>query len=119
MNARLVKIQDWTKLARQAEWSVTKMAENCGVSKSTMQRHFHQHLDKTFRDWLAEQRLKLAIELRRDGSSIKEIAVRLGYRHPQNFAREFKKHWGKCPAKLLDQPSKTTSKIKMTQKDTK
>jgi AraC-like DNA-binding protein len=118
MNARLAKIKDWTELARLANWSLAQMAKHCCVSESTLLRHFHQYLGKTFRDWLVEQQLKLALELRRDGSSIKEIAVKLGYRHPQTFAREFKKHWGKCPVELLDQPLKTFSKTRMTEKAT-
>jgi AraC family chitin signaling transcriptional activator len=100
MNTKLNHIEDWLPIARQAGWSVTKMAKLCGVSVGTLRRHFLKHVGKTTRDWLTEQQQRLAIELLRDGSSIKETAGCLGYEDPTNFSRRFKQHWGVCPSLL-------------------
>ena len=57
-NVRLQRIQDWLAIAKQVDWSVSKMAEHCGVSESTLRRHYFQHLGKSPRSWLATERLK-------------------------------------------------------------
>jgi AraC-like DNA-binding protein len=69
---------------------------------------------KTPGEWLAEQRQHQAIELLRDGSSIKETASSLGYKQQTNFTRRFKEFWGACPS--LQSPS-TSLKPKMAEND--
>lgn len=98
MNARLARIQNWSELARQADWTVTALAKHCGVSVGTLRRHFLQQFGKIPKDWLAEQRQHEAIALLRDGSSIKETAACLGYKQQTNFTRKFKEYWGVCPS---------------------
>lgn len=98
MNARLAKIQDWPELARQVNWSVAKMAKQCGVSVRTLHRHFLDYMGKSTKAWLAEQRQHNAIELLCDGSSIKETATCLGYKQQGSLTRIYKKHFGICPS---------------------
>jgi AraC-like DNA-binding protein len=98
MNYKLQQIQNWTELARQANWSTAALAKLSKVSATTLRRHFLQQMRKTPGAWLAEQRQHQAIELLRDGSSIKETAFRLGYKHQTNFTRKFKEFWGACPS---------------------
>ena len=97
MNPRLTQIQNWPELARQANWSATALARHCGVSKDTLRRHLHQHTGKATGNWLAELRQHQAMELLRDGSTVKETAACLGYAHQTNFTRAFKAFWGVCP----------------------
>jgi AraC-like DNA-binding protein len=104
MNLKLNHIKNWSELARQAEWSVTKLAKLCGVSPDTLRRFFLKQKGETTKALLAEQRQHQAIELLRDGSSIKEIASCLGYKQQTNFTRKFKEFWGECPS--LPQPEK-------------
>jgi AraC-like DNA-binding protein len=104
MNRTLSQIQDWSQLAQQANWSVKAMAERCGVSESTLRRHFIRTMGKTTKKWISDQRQKQAIELLKDGSSIKETAMQLGFQHPNNFTREFRKYWGKHPSGILSAP---------------
>lgn len=98
MNTRLNHVQDWLELARQANWSTAALAEKCGVSVRTLHRHFLKKMGKNTKTWLAEQRQRNALELLCRGSSIKETASCLGYKHPSNFARKYKNHWGICPS---------------------
>lgn len=101
MNARLAKIQNWPELARQANWSTIVLAKQCSISRDTLRRHFLRHFGKPPKIWLAEQRQQQAIELLRDGSSIKETAACLGYKQQTNFTRKFKDFWGACPSMPL------------------
>jgi len=108
MNSRLNQIQNWLDLSREAKWSVSSLAKHCGVSSDTLRRHFLKQMGKTTKAWLAEQRQHQAIELLRDGSTIKETAACLGYKQQTNFTRKFKAFWGTCPS--LQAPVHTISR---------
>jgi transcriptional regulator GlxA family with amidase domain len=98
VHTNLKYIQDWPERARQAQWSVTVLAQQCGVSADTLRRHFLKQMGKSPGTWLTEQRQKRAVELLRDGSSIKETSAYLGYKHQTNFTRKYKEYWGACPS---------------------
>lgn len=98
MNTKLNHAQDWPKLAEQAKWSVAALAKLCGVSSETLRQHFHKNMGKSPGAWLSQSRQQQAVELLRDGSSIKETAICLGYKQQTNFTRKFKEHWGVCPS---------------------
>jgi AraC-like DNA-binding protein len=89
---------NWLDLAREANWSVTKMAKQCGISTQTLHRYFVENLGESTKCWVDEQRLCLAVELLCECYSIKETAYRLGYEHQSSFTRAFKKRWGICPS---------------------
>jgi len=97
MNSKLNHIQNWPELARQANWSVAKLAKSCGVSTSTLRRYIRKNMGKSTKAWLAEQRQCDAFKMIGDGASIKEAASSLGYKHPTNFSRSFKSRFGICP----------------------
>lgn len=101
MNAKLNNGHDWPTLARQANWSVTGLAKLCGVSSSGLRRHFLTHERRTPKHWMDEERLRQAIALLNDSSSIKETAIMLGYEQQTNFTRKFKAFWGVCPSVFL------------------
>lgn len=98
MNSRLDRIQNWPELAPAAGWFAAALAEKCGVSLRTLERFFREHMSNSPKAWFAEQRQRRAIELLREGRSIKEVAAMLGYRNQHHFAREFKKYNGYCPS---------------------
>lgn len=98
MNRDLDKIEDWLGRAQQANWSCAELARLCGVSKETLRQYFIRQLGKPPGRWLAEQRQNHAVELLLAGASVKETALRLGYKQQTNFTRKFKKFWGNCPS---------------------
>jgi AraC-like DNA-binding protein len=98
MNTKLERIQNWAELARQANWSVKKLSKLSGVSGETLRQHFHRQMGKSPGAWLAERRQQQALDLLRDGSTVKETAACLGYKQQTNFTRKFKEHWGICPS---------------------
>lgn len=97
MNSKLNYTENWPELARQARWSASKLAEKCGVSVRTLERHFNKKVGKSPKLWLTERRQCHAIKLLRDGSSVKEVSILLGYKHSTHFSRKFKNYWGFCP----------------------
>jgi transcriptional regulator GlxA family with amidase domain len=107
MNVRLSKIQNFPELTVQANWSVAALAELCGVSVRTLERHFWEACGKKPKAWLAEQRQRQALELIKDGSSVKETAAQLGYKHSTHLSRAFKRYWGDCPTRLNEKTNDT------------
>ena len=97
MNTRLHHIQNWPELAREANWSAAALAKECRVSVRTLERYFLKHFGDNPKAWLSEQQQRLAIQLMQNGSTIKETATLLGYKHATHFSRSFKNHWGHCP----------------------
>jgi AraC family chitin signaling transcriptional activator len=114
MNTRLEHIQNWPEFAGEANWSAAALAKKCGVSVRTLHRHFFKQMGKNTKTWLAEQRQRHAIELLRDGSSIKETAFSLGYKQPTNFTRKYKIHWGNCPS--LQPPTVSSTQAAVVRK---
>jgi transcriptional regulator GlxA family with amidase domain len=98
MNTKLKDIKNWPELAQQAKWSAADLAKHCNVSVRTLHRHFLKHQGKNPKTWLAEQRQLNARELLCGGSSVKEVAVCLGYKQPENFTRHYKSQTGICPS---------------------
>jgi AraC-like DNA-binding protein len=98
MKKRLHQIQNWPELAREANWCAATLAKNCGVSLRTLERYFLKEMGKCPKAWLSEQRQQRANELIQGGSSVKETAGNLDYKHTHHFARDFKGYWGYYPA---------------------
>ena len=94
---RLNDTKNWPEMARQADWSAAVLAKNCHVSLRTLQRYFSENMGKTPKKWLAEQRQHQAARLLKDDLSVKEVAARLDYKHPNHLSNTFKNHWGYCP----------------------
>lgn len=100
MNTKLNRNPNWLELAREANWSVEELAKQCGISSRTLYRYFIRRFGKHPRKWIGGQRQIEAIAMLKDGFSVKEVASRLGYKCPETFSREFKRHWGKSPTEI-------------------
>ena len=96
MSKRLEHIDNWPDLAQKAKGSVSALEKLCGVSVRTLERHFLETYGLRPKAWLAEQRQLQAVKLLKEGSSVKEIAANLGYKHSTHFSRDFKGRWGHC-----------------------
>jgi transcriptional regulator GlxA family with amidase domain len=97
MNKRLDQIQDWPERARAAKWCAATLAKHCGVSLRTLERFFQKNMGKSPKQWLSDRRQQRANELIQDGSSVKETAGLLDYRHPNHLTNAFTKHFGHFP----------------------
>ena len=97
MNTKLNHLQKWPELALAANWCAATLAQNCGVSLRTLERYFLDEMGKCPKVWLSEQRQQWAAKLLQGGSSVKETAALLDYKHPSHLTNGYKKQWGCCP----------------------
>jgi AraC-like DNA-binding protein len=97
VNSQLPSIQNWPELAKEANYSASRLAKKCGVSLRTLQRHFLKEMGKSPKAWLSEQRQGKAVKMFQAGLSVKETASNLDYKHPSHLTNAFKKQCGHCP----------------------
>ena len=98
MASRLDSITDWSKLAADAGFRVTKLAKKCGVSERQLRRYFLKEFGKSPRKWMGAERLGKVRPLLATGKSVKEIAAQAGFNHQSNFARSFKHYYKATPS---------------------
>ena len=113
-NSPLQRIHNWPQLAHGATYSVKALAKACGVSVRTLERFFLPAFGDAPRCWLGRLRMEKAVELLRDGSTIKETAACLSYDDPSHFSREFKKRYGFAPKGCASPPAKAPATSKMS-----
>ncbi len=79
-------------------WTVTEMAEYCGVSDDQLRRIFLKYTNCTPKFYIDQLKLKHAAELLISTSmSVARIAVALGYLDQYHFSRRFKQVMGLSP----------------------
>jgi AraC family transcriptional regulator, regulatory protein of adaptative response / methylphosphotriester-DNA alkyltransferase methyltransferase len=81
------------------ELSLDDIARRVASSRRQLQRAFAEVGRTTFRAYLAKVRMKRAAELLAAGSlPVREVAQRVGYRQPAQFAKAFRRHIGLAPS---------------------
>ena len=89
--------QRWEELAHEASYSVSDLAQRCGVSVGTLERLFLRVAGQPPERWLNWLRMQRALEFWASGSRVHETAARLAYQDTSRFSRDFRKHHGFCP----------------------
>lgn len=91
---------DWIQAHASARQPLARLADFLGISPATVQRLFRDRLGTTVMKRVADIRLREAERLLAGTDvSVKEIAYRLGYRHPHDFSRAFRNRTGKLPSR--------------------
>jgi AraC-like DNA-binding protein len=99
MPSRLERITNWEEKASVSHYHLDELAKACSASPSNLRRFFLQKFAKPPQKWMDDLRLRYAAELLRSSSlSVKEIAAKLDYDFPGNFARQFKRRFGVTPS---------------------
>jgi AraC family transcriptional regulator, alkane utilization regulator len=80
-------------------WTVARMAEVAGMSRTAFARHFRQLTGDTPLNMLAQIRLRLAAEELRNGSKLDEVATLAGYGSAAAFTRAFRRFYRTTPAR--------------------
>ena len=78
-------------------WSLERMAERAGMSRSAFAARFRELVGQGPAAYLADWRLSLAQEQLRLGRSIKQIADQLGYANASALSRVFTQRVGRSP----------------------
>jgi AraC family transcriptional regulator of adaptative response / methylphosphotriester-DNA alkyltransferase methyltransferase len=76
-----------------------EIARRVASSRRQLQRVFAEVGRTTFRSYLARVRMNRAADmLATSGVTVREVAARVGYRQPAQFAKAFRRHVGQAPA---------------------
>src|SRR5919107_3454153 len=88
------------ELGYATELTLDDVARQIATSRRQLQRCFDEHSDATFRQCLARIRMQRAAELLAETSiPVGEIARRVGYRQPAQFAKAFTRVHGVAPTR--------------------
>jgi AraC family transcriptional regulator, regulatory protein of adaptative response / methylphosphotriester-DNA alkyltransferase methyltransferase len=75
------------------------IARRVATSRRQLQRSYAEIGKTTFREHLTAVRMDRAGEMLRTGNlTIREVAHRVGYRQPAQFAKAFRRHHGAAPS---------------------
>jgi len=90
------------------EWSVATLAHELAMSRSAFAARFTQLVGEPVMQYVTRWRMYVAHDLlRRDGSTVAELAGQLGYRSEAAFARAFKRVLGTSPGAVRRLPEAT------------
>jgi AraC family transcriptional regulator of adaptative response / methylphosphotriester-DNA alkyltransferase methyltransferase len=82
-----------------SDLSLDDIARRVASSRRQLQRAYAEVGDTTFRDHLTGVRMHRAAELLSSrGLTVREVAHRVGYRQPAQFAKAFRRHLGVAPS---------------------
>ena len=82
-----------------SELSLDAIARRVASSRRQLQRAYAEIGETTFREQLTGVRMDRAAELlSRPGVTVREVARRVGYRQPAQFAKAFRRHQGLAPS---------------------
>src|SRR4051794_27646164 len=81
------------------ELSLDDIARRVASSRRQLQRAYSEIGDTTFREHLTNVRMDRAALLLSDGAlTVREVAARVGYRQPAQFAKAFRRRHGVAPS---------------------
>ena len=82
-----------------SDLSLDEIARRVASSRRQLQRAYAEIGQTTFRDHLTGVRMEKAAELlAARGLTVREVAHRVGYRQPAQFAKAFRLHHGRPPS---------------------
>src|SRR5215472_12563148 len=95
--SRLLDIQNWEKLAHEANFRPESMAALCTVSLRQLERFFIKTFHQTPKKWARQLRCRLALNLIAQGWSSKAVAGQLHFWDESHFCNDFKRVYGAPP----------------------
>jgi AraC family transcriptional regulator, regulatory protein of adaptative response / methylphosphotriester-DNA alkyltransferase methyltransferase len=82
-----------------SDLSLDDIARRVASSRRQLQRAYSEIGDTTFREHLTAIRMERAAQLLQSRSlTVREVAHRVGYRQPAQFAKAFRRHHGTAPS---------------------
>jgi AraC-like DNA-binding protein len=97
---RLLRIEDWEQLARQARFRPSDIAALCPISLRQLERFFAARFNTTPRTWAKELKCRLARQLISQGWSNKAAAGEIGFADESHLCHEFKRVYGAPPQRF-------------------
>jgi transcriptional regulator GlxA family with amidase domain len=82
-----------------SDLALDEIARRVASSRRQLQRAYTEVGQTTFREHLTAVRMERAAELlARSSITVREVAHRVGYRQPAQFAKAFRRHHGLAPS---------------------
>ena len=82
-----------------SDLSLDDIARRVASSRRKLQRAYAEIGNTTFREHLTAIRMERAADmLRNRGQTVRDVAHRVGYRQPAQFAKAFRRHHGLAPS---------------------
>lgn len=88
-------------LAREANYEMSALARNAGISERTVQRTVRRLFDRVPEDWFKEQKLLASLIHLAETGSVKQAAIDSGFKQASHYTREFKKTFRMTPTDFL------------------
>ncbi|MDQ3676880.1 MAG: helix-turn-helix transcriptional regulator [Actinomycetota bacterium] len=86
-----------------SDLSLDEIARRVASSRRQLQRSYAEIGKTTFREHLIDVRMQRAAELLMTrGLTVREVAQRVGYRQPAQFAKAFRRRHGLAPSAFRD-----------------
>jgi len=83
--------------------SLDQIAHRVASSRRQLQRAYNEIGDTTFREHMTAVRMeRAAAMLSSYGLTVREIAHRVGYRQPAQFAKAFRRHYDMAPSEYRE-----------------
>jgi len=86
-----------------SDLALDDIARRVASSRRQLQRSYAEIGDTTFREHLTSIRMERAADLLATrGLTVRDVAHRVGYRQPAQFAKAFRRHHGLAPSAFRD-----------------
>ena len=79
-------------------WTAAALARQAGMGRSTFAEHFTLVVGEPPGVYLTRLRMQMAVEILRDGASLAEVALQVGYSSEGAFSKAFKRSLGVPPS---------------------
>src|SRR5436189_2397131 len=87
----------------ERDLALDEIARRVASSRRQLQRSYAEIGNTTFREHLTAVRMeRAALLLAARGLTVREVAHRVGYRQPAQFAKAFRRHHGLAPSAFRD-----------------
>jgi len=101
MSGRLLRIEQWETLARQADFQPAKMAALCSISLRQLERFFALRFGQTPGEWNRAMKCRRALKLIIEGYSNKAVVAEMKFASEPHLCHQFKQVYGASPQSFL------------------
>lgn len=95
---KLYAVKEFLDKNMEADFSIASLANHYGTNEFTLKQGFKVLFGTSIFDYWNHIRFDCAKRMLKEGSSVQEVANKMGYSSPQNFSTAFKKRFGLIPS---------------------
>lgn len=78
--------------------SIKEISYKSAINECYLKKDFKIYYNMTIYEMLQKRRMEVAKELLKEDYSVKEVALKIGYKHTGNFSKLFSTHFGLSPS---------------------